>query len=174
MSIEVELDVPLHNPSSQSEHSQLVRKAIQQAKEIARNKLEAVGCKQAERYGGKSNNTRKPFEVGQDVWLWRPKHWKFGSRWVGPYKLVVMEGVNYTSRSKEGKLWLLTTTNFDQLKVYPVPLDKGLPIHPVAEIPEISVQEQVCPLPEVPIQVGNEPPGPRPQRLRQIINAPPV
>ena len=54
VSIEVELDVPLHNPSSQSEHSQVVRKAIQQAKEIARNKLEAVGCKQAERYGGKS------------------------------------------------------------------------------------------------------------------------
>ena len=28
MPIEVEIDVPLHNPSSQSEHGQLVRKAV--------------------------------------------------------------------------------------------------------------------------------------------------
>ena len=49
MPIEVELGVPLHNPSGKSEYSQLVRKAVQKANEIARNELEVVKCKEAER-----------------------------------------------------------------------------------------------------------------------------
>ena len=42
MPVEVELGVPLHNPSSQSEYSQLIRKAIQKANNIARSKLGVV------------------------------------------------------------------------------------------------------------------------------------
>lgn len=38
--IEVEFGVPLHNPSIQSVDSQLIRKAIQKANEIAWKKLE--------------------------------------------------------------------------------------------------------------------------------------
>ena len=92
-----------------------------------------------------------------------------GVKWETPYKILVGEGVNYTLRSKEGKTLV---AHHNQLKVYPVPLDKGLPINLVAETPGISVQKHVAPLPEVSIQVGNEPPGPRPQRFRQIINSP--
>ena len=55
MPIEVELVVPLHNPSTQSQYSPLIRKAFQKANEIARNKLEVVRCRQAERYDGKNN-----------------------------------------------------------------------------------------------------------------------
>ena len=113
--------------------------------------------------------TWRPFDAGQTVWLWRSKHWIFGSEWVGPYKVIVREGVNYTLRFKEGKTLV---AYHNQLKAYPVPLDQGLPIQPLAETPGISVHEQGVPLPEVPIQVENAPPGPRPPRLRQVINPP--
>ena len=169
MPIEVELGVPLHNPSSQSEYSQLIRKAIQKANDIARNKLSIVRDKQAKRYDSKNTRMWKPFEVGQTVWLWRPKHWKFGSRWVGPYKIAGRQGVNYTLKLREGKTLV---AHHNQLKVDLAPLELGLPIHPAAETPGISVQEYDIPPPEAPIQVRNQPAGPRPQRLRQVINPP--
>ena len=142
MPIEVEVGVPLHNPSSQSEYSQLIRKASQKANDIARNKLGIVRDKQAKRYDSKNTRMWKPFEVGQTVWLWRPKHWKFGSRWVGPYKIAGRQGVKYTLKLREGKTLV---AHHNQRKVDLAPLDLGLPIHPAAETPGISVQEYDIP-----------------------------
>ena len=169
MPVEVELGVPLHNPSSQSEYSQLIRKAIQKANDIARSKLGVVRDKQAKRYDNKNTRKWKPFEVGQTVWLWRPKHWKFGSRWVGPYKIAGRQGVNYTLMLREGKTLV---AHHNQLKIGLATSELGLPIHPVAETPGIPVQEYDTPPPEAPIQARNEPTRPRPQRLRQFINPP--
>ena len=72
------------------------------------------------------------------MWLWRPKHWKFGSRWVGPYKIAGRQGVNYTLMLREGKTLV---AHHNQLKIGLATSELGLPIHPVAETPGISVQE---------------------------------
>ena len=45
----------------------------------------------------------KPFEAGQTVWLARPKKWKFGKKWIGPYKICSQNGVNLWEPEKMGK-----------------------------------------------------------------------
>ena len=103
MPIEVELGVPLRNPNSQSDYSQTLRKAIQHSNQIARRNLEIDRTRQASQYNSKSQRDWEPFEIGQTVWLWRPKHWKFGKRWTGPYKVSSRDGVNYKLISSRGK-----------------------------------------------------------------------
>ena len=68
--------VPIRNPSSQSDYSRSVRKAIQHVNEIARRHLETARKQQSRQYDSKNNREWKPFEPGQKVWLWRPKRAK--------------------------------------------------------------------------------------------------
>ena len=86
MPIEVELGVPLQNPSSQSDYTRSLMKAIQLANQVAQKNLVEARTKQSHQYD-QGHLTWKPFEAGQLVWLSRPKKRKFGRRWIGPYKI---------------------------------------------------------------------------------------
>ena len=96
MPIEVELSVPLRNPSSQSDYSHSLRKAIQHANHLAQKNLELARDRQSSYYNSKNQKVWNPFEPGQMIWLWRPKKFKFGRRWIGPYEVCSRRGVNYT------------------------------------------------------------------------------
>ena len=69
--VEVELGIPVRSPSSQSDYSRSVRKAIQNVNELARKHLESAGIQQCRQYGSKIHREWKPFESGQKVWLWK-------------------------------------------------------------------------------------------------------
>ena len=119
MPLEVELGVPVFNPLSQSEYSQHLRKAIQTANSLARQQLEKSRQQQYAFYD-KGHKNWPPFDIGQAVWLRRPKSWKFGRKWVGPYEIVSRKGVNYNIRSNAGRSLV---AHHNQLKPCPIPLD---------------------------------------------------
>ena len=169
MPIEVELGVPLRNPNSQSDYSQSLRKALLHSNELAQRNLNIARSRQASQYNNKSKKDWEPFETGQDVWLWRPKHWKFGKKWTGPYKIVSREGVNYRVVSTRGKTLI---AHHNLLKPCPMPTDKGTPFHPTNETPGITIVRRD----EEGLGEG-EPLGgrrrtARPPFLRQVINPP--
>ena len=166
MPVEVELGVPLQNPSSQSDYSQSLRKAIQLANQVAQKNLAAARDKQSSQYDqGQPRGT--PFVAGQAVWLARPKKWKFGKKWISPYKICSQNGVNYVLQSNTGKRII---AHHNQLWACPIPLGPGLPIHPSEETPGIVfVEPKVAGGHEVQgVARGNA----RPPRLRQTINPP--
>ena len=103
MPIEVELGVPLRNPSSQSDYGQSMRKALRYSNQLAQRNLDLGRPRQASNYNNKSKRDWEPFEPGQTVCLWRPKHWKFGRKWTGPYKILSRNGVNYKLESTLGR-----------------------------------------------------------------------
>ena len=169
MPIEVELGVPLRNPNSQSDYSQSLRKALLHSNELAQRNLNIARSRQASQYNNKSKKDWEPFETGQAVWLWRPKHWKFGKKWTGPYKIVSREGVNYRVVSTRGKTLI---AHHNLLKPCPMPTDKGTPFHPTNETPGITIVRSD----EEGLGEG-EPLGgrgrtARPPFLRQVINPP--
>ncbi len=168
MPVEVELGIPLQDPVCQSEYSQSLRKAIQSANQIAQGNLEASRARQATNYD-KGYRDWEPFEAGQTVWLRRPKHGKFGKRWIGPYIISSREGVNYTLRSEMGKTLV---AHHNQLKICPTPLGRGLPVHPVPETPGIiaapDTQEELRGREQRNVQGRTA----RPPHLRQVINPP--
>eukprot|EP00794_Sanderia_malayensis_P014448 gene14448-biopygen11548 len=166
MPIEVELGVPLQNPSSQSDYSQSLRKAIQLANQVAQNNLVEARIRQSDQYN-KGCQRWKPFEQGQTVWLARPKKSKFGRKWVGPYIISKRNGVNYVLGSQTGKD---IVAHHNQLRLCPTPLDQGVPVQPSVETPGIIFRdpEPVEPLEEQVNQGG----AVRPARLRQTINPP--
>ena len=168
MPIEVELGVPFSNPLNQSEYSQYLRKAIQTANALARQQLEKVRKQQCTSYD-KSHKAWSPLETGKTVWLRRPKSWKFGRKWVGPYQISCRNGVNYTIRSHNGRS---IVAHHNQLKPCPIPLEQGQPVHPTPETPGIVIRDN---------PQAREPlvePGTqnrvtvRPAHLRQVINPP--
>ena len=170
MPIEVELSVPLRSPSSQSDYSHSLRKAIRHANQVAQGKLELARAQQSNNYNSKSHKNWKPFEPGQFVWLWRPKKFKFGRKWIGPYEVCSRRGVNYYLKSENGKF---LTAHHNQLKTCPVPLKPGLPYCPSSETPGIVYGD--C------LQVGEQgrrgdrqeqPLRARPPHLHQVINPP--
>ena len=166
MPIEVELGVPLQNPSSQSDYTRSLRKAIQLANQVAQKNLVEARTKQSHQYD-QGHLTWKPFEAGQSVWLSRPKKWKFGRRWIGPYKICSRNGVNYTLQSNTGKCLI---AHHNQLRHCPTPLNSGSPVQPTDESPGIVfIDPGVAAEREVPVvEQGNA----RPARLRQTINPP--
>ena len=168
MPIEVELGVPLYNPLNHSEYSQSLRKAIQNANALARQQLEKARKQQSTCYD-KGHKSWTPLENGQTVWLWRPKHWKFGRRWTGPYKIIFRQGVNYTIQSNGGKSLVV---HHNQLKPCPIPFDQGQPIHPVPETPGIQIGEALQRDEQGGGQGGQIQGTARPARLRQVINPP--
>ena len=56
----------------------------------------------------------RPFTPGETVYLRRPKKWKLGAKWIGPFEVVCGLGVDYKIKSKEGKI---TVVHHDHLKV---------------------------------------------------------
>jgi len=64
MPIEVELSGPLRNPSSQSDYSHSLRKAIQHANHLAQRNLELARTRQSTNYNDKNQKVWKPFEPG--------------------------------------------------------------------------------------------------------------
>ena len=71
---EVEVGVPLQNPSSQSDYTWSLRKAIQLANQVAQKNLVEARTKQSHQYD-QGHLTWKPFEAGvaissQDMEMW--------------------------------------------------------------------------------------------------------
>ena len=89
------------------------------------------------------------YDQGKGIWtsiepqiivlLRRPKKWKFGRKWVGPYTVVSRRGVKYKIKSQEGKKLVVHHNN---LKVSAKPNLKGTVVYPTPESPEMSVVEQ--------------------------------
>ena len=76
--VEMELGMPLTNPSSQSEYVVSVRSAFQDIRRIAEEHLSKAYEKQA-RLNQPTNNWR-PFDSGETVMLKRAKGWKLGNK----------------------------------------------------------------------------------------------
>ena len=169
--VEVDLGIPLKHPASQTEYSESVRQHLHSVQKVAQEHLEQSRLNQ--KATGLSSAKWRPLAVGQSVWLRRPKTWKFGKRWVGPYKIQANTGVNYTIRSKEGKDMVVHHNN---VKACSVPFDKGETFCPVKESGEVeflpggigSDRENVG------VQMENEDlqPFQRPARLRQVVRPP--
>eukprot|EP00794_Sanderia_malayensis_P016451 gene16451-biopygen12126 len=174
MPIEVELGVPLRNPTSQSNYSQSLRKALSHSNQLAQRNLVHARAKQASQYDNKSKRNWQLFESGQTVWLWRPKHWKFGKRWTGPYRIQSRDGVNYRLTSSMGKSLV---AHHNLLKPCVLPLSPGIPVHPGPETPGITLSEtveaEVDPAAGNQRDIGGGAARPnRPPFLRQVVNPP--
>ena len=68
LSLEVDLGVPLKNPSTQSEYSQNVWKSIQSAQRVAQKNIRVAKDRQALSCD-RGKKLWQPFEPGQRVWL---------------------------------------------------------------------------------------------------------
>ena len=160
--VELELGMPLKNPSSQSEYLVSVRSAFNDVRRIAEQHLSKASEKQARL--NQPINTWRPFESGDAVMLKRPKGWKFGNKWVGPFSILKQFGVNYRIISKGGKVMVV---HHDQLKHSHIPFQVGEPVCPSREVGEFQVVDVTPP------QLGIDGfPRARPARLRQRINPP--
>ena len=101
--IELDLRLPMKNPCTQHEYSASIRKNLLNIIQIANSPLEKSRSVAKQQCSNKSSSNWAPLPVGQSVRLRRPKTWKFGRRWIGPYKVVSQLGVNYRIQSDEGK-----------------------------------------------------------------------
>ena len=163
--IEVDLGIPIKNPSTQHEYSQSVRRNLQDIVQIAGKSLEKSRLASQKQVDSKSKGNWVPLPVGRSVLLRRPKAWKFGGRWIGPYQIISQLGVNYKIRSKQGKDMIVHHNN---VKACTFPFDQGKTIAPVREAEEMTFSENQD-NPQVP---GERPLQPRPARLRQNIGPP--
>ena len=133
--LEIDLGLPLTNPSSQHEHSESVRSNLKSITELARKQLEHSRASQRKTDSTKNSNWT-PLAVGRSVWLRRPKAWKFGRRWIGPYQIVSHQGVNYKLRSKEGKD---IVAHHNNVKPCTIPFNLGEPFFSVREAEEMEI-----------------------------------
>ena len=74
--LEIDLDIPLKNPASQSEFTQSVRNALHSIKCAALQNVEKARVKHVNNQASSFSNW-SPFASGTSVWLRRPKKWKF-------------------------------------------------------------------------------------------------
>ena len=102
MPVEMDLGVPLRDPRSQSDYVQAVRQSLRSSQSIAQQVQLEAKAKQTQFYD-QGKGTWTPIEPQSIVWLRRPKNWKYGRKWVGPYTVVSRTGVNYKINSQEGK-----------------------------------------------------------------------
>ena len=121
MPIELECGIPLTNPSKHSEYTRSFRSKIRSIREIAKANIEKARNRQR-RQNDERSKTWRPFTVGQAVWLKKPKTWKFGPKWIGPYEIKQRMGVNYKIRSKVGKV---SVVHHDNLKISQIPIGNG-------------------------------------------------
>ena len=89
--LELELGMPLSNPVTRNEYMQSLRSVFRDVRQIAKQQLTKVSEKRAGHKQG--TNTWRPFHEGQTVMLRRPKGWKLGNKWVGPYRILKRLGV---------------------------------------------------------------------------------
>ena len=162
--LELDLGLPLKNPCNQHEYSALIRRNLQAVADVARENLARSRNKYSQA-GSFNNSNWTPLPPGQSVWLRRPKAWKFGGRWIGPYQIISHQGVNYRLRSKAGKD---IVAHHNQVKPCTIPFNKGEPSCPVREAEEIEITDM--PREEVPDNQNG--PLRRPPRLRHNINPP--
>ena len=99
---EIELLLPLQNPSSQSDYSQSLRMAIQLANQVAQGNIVAARERQSKQYD-QGHPSWKAFEAGQTVWLAWPKKWKFGKKWSGSYKICSRSRGNLCTAAQNWK-----------------------------------------------------------------------
>ena len=163
--LELDKGLPLKNPCSQHEYSALIRRNLQSVADVARenlarsrHKYSQPGCVE-----NVKNSNWTPLLPGQSVWLRRPKVWKFWGRWIGPYQIVSLQGVNYKLRSKAGKDIVV---HRNQVKSCTIPFNKGEPYCPVREAEEIELTT----MPREEVSENQTNPLHRPPRLRQNVN----
>ena len=103
--LEVDLSIPLRNACSQSEYTQSVRDALRSITQTAQLNLDRSREKQkASHVSSFSSDNWSPFTPGDSVWLRRPKKWKFGRQWLGPYEIVSRRGVTYSGEAAWNRL----------------------------------------------------------------------
>ena len=129
--LELELGMPLSNPATRNEYIHSLRSVFRDVRQIAKQQLNKVSEKRA---GHKQ--TWRPFDEGQTVMLRRPKGWKFGSKWVEPYRIIKRLGVNYKIISRGG---VEKVVHHDQLKLGYVPFQPGELVWPTREVGEFQV-----------------------------------
>ena len=137
--LQLELDLPLHNPSSQSEYTQSVRWCLHNIKNQANKNLQSQRQQQSSYYNRSCPDEWSPFAIGSSVWVRRPKSWKFGKKWIGPFEILSRKGVTYHVRSKEGKSMVV---HHDNLKQSVVPANKGVAYCPVPDSSDITFVEE--------------------------------
>ena len=167
--LELDLDLPLKNPCSQSEYIRSVRENLHSIKQAAQQNLAESRLRQKQLYDSQSR-AWIPHSVGSSVWLRRPKSWKFGGRWVGPYQVVSRNGINYSIRSNTGKEMVVHHNN---VKKCVLPSGTGTLLSPVRESWDPAVIPG-GPLPQRGIGPARVAPPvyARPARLRQIVHPP--
>ena len=136
--LELDLDLALLNPRSQSEYAQSIRKSLQSIISSAQKKLTVSRAKQTGNYDSLHSIQWSPFLPGSSVLLHRPKAWKFRRRWIGPYDVLSRNGVNYKIKSKDGKIMVV---HHDNLKQCAVPVNKGVLYHPVPKSMDVTFGE---------------------------------
>ena len=109
--------------------------------------------------------------VGQAVWLKRPKTWKFGPKWIGPFEIMQRMGVNYKIRSRVGKI---SVVHHDHLKISQIPFGNGQVIPQTPESGDIQVVQNVPERRNIDNGevVGHIQPRVREARLRQNVRPP--
>ena len=132
--LDLDLCISLKNPCIQSEYSQSLRKAITSIKRVAQQSLGQRRTKQSQHQSSTSHWS--PLPPGSSVWLRRPKSWKFGRLWTGPYESLRQKGVNYTLISNDGKNLVV---HHNQVKPYAVPAAQGTPYCPVLEFMDATL-----------------------------------
>ena len=128
-SLELDLDLPLKNPSSQSEYIRSVRENMHSMKHVAQQNLTESRLRLKQLYDNKSR-TWIPHSVGSSVWLRRPRSSKFGGRWLSPYRVISRNGIDYSICSKTGKEMVVHQNN---IKKSALPSGNGTSFSPVRE-----------------------------------------
>ena len=130
MPLELELGLSLSNSATVSKYVQSVRGALRDIRQIAKDNLKQARAKQRQHWENKQSGwSWKPFRSGQFVWLRRPKTWKLGKKWTGPF-LVVAGMVNYRIQSPSGRILVV---HHDHLKLHYAPTEPRNVFCPVRE-----------------------------------------
>jgi len=166
--IELDLGLPLKNPCSQSEYTQSLRHALSSIRKAAQVELDHSRSSQIASHSYSFQKPWSPYIPGTSVWLRRPKSWKFGSRWVGPYEVISRRGVTYRICSKEGKEMI---AHHDNIKPCVLPVREGIIHCPAPEDTAIHLLPGE-PTPHGGINCQNQHPASRPAHLRQNIQPP--
>ena len=123
--LELDLDIPLKNPCSQSEYVVSLRKSLKDIKQSAQKHLAHPFL-----------NSGNPLPLMAQSGCAALKSGNLGECWIGPYKVLSRNRVNYEIVSKEGKELVV---HHDNLKLCVVPITKGIPTRPVPEIGDINI-----------------------------------
>ena len=170
MPFELEIGMPLSSPAQNTEYIHSTRRTLQDIHNIARSNLADNRARQ-DKCNAKSTSW-KPYLAGQAVWLKRPKQWKFGPTWVGPYQVLERLGVNYRIKRQDGKVSIV---HHDNLKLSRIPSGNGQIVPPTPESGDLEVVEPLFEAQNVGCEGthgANSVPRVRPARVRQNVQPP--